>query len=145
MHYANRLQPLNLTLHTSFSNHHYWLLESIQGLLQHFPPTLKDRHTPLWGCEFDCIAEQNAPHFRHFAIQISACFYNVKSYSNLSLMMNEQKIATQNFQRNSHPDHYKFIYDYIILFSICMFTLWIHNCLIIHFIFSHSYTICLNL
>ena len=25
------------------------------------------------GCEFDCIAEQNAPHFRHFATQISAC------------------------------------------------------------------------
>ena len=27
----------------------------------------------LPGCEFDCIAEQNAPHFRHFATQISAC------------------------------------------------------------------------
>ena len=25
------------------------------------------------GCEFDCIVEQNAPHFRHFATQISAC------------------------------------------------------------------------
>ena len=25
------------------------------------------------GCEFNCIAEQNAPHFRHFATQISAC------------------------------------------------------------------------
>ena len=25
------------------------------------------------GCEFDCIAEQNAPHFRHFATQIWAC------------------------------------------------------------------------
>ena len=25
------------------------------------------------GCEFDCITEQNAPHFRHFARQISAC------------------------------------------------------------------------
>ena len=59
------------------------------------------------GCEFDCIAEQNAPHFRHFATQISGCiyssFYNVKSYTNLSLMMNEQKIAIQNFQTNSHP------------------------------------------
>ena len=44
----------------------------------------------LTGCEFDCFAEQNAPHFRHFATQISACiavFYNVKSYTNLSLMM----------------------------------------------------------
>ena len=60
------------------------------------------------GCEFDCIAEQNAPHFRHFATQISAwggSFYNVKSYTNLSLMMNEQKIAVQNFQMNSHPAH----------------------------------------
>ena len=58
-------------------------------------------------CEFDCIAEQNAPHFRHFVTQISACvavFYYVKSYTNLSLMMNEQKIALQNFQMNSHPD-----------------------------------------
>ena len=25
------------------------------------------------GCEFDCIAEQSALHFRHFATQISAC------------------------------------------------------------------------
>ena len=61
------------------------------------------------GCEFDCMAEQNAPHFRHFATQISTCtkciavFYNVKSYTNLSLMMNEQKIALQNFQVNLHP------------------------------------------
>ena len=56
------------------------------------------------GCEFDCMAEQNAPHFRHFATQISAysSFYNVKSYTNLSLMMNEQKIAIQNFQTNLH-------------------------------------------
>ena len=25
------------------------------------------------GANFNCIAEQNAPHFRHFATQISAC------------------------------------------------------------------------
>ena len=58
------------------------------------------------GCEFDCIAEQNAPHFRHFATQNFSwysSFYNVKSYTNLSLMMNEQKIAKQNFQTNLHP------------------------------------------
>ena len=30
-------------------------------------------------------------------------FYNVKSYTYLSFMLNEQKIATQNFQANSHP------------------------------------------
>ena len=30
-------------------------------------------------------------------------FYKVKSYTNLSLMINEQKIAIQNFQMNSHP------------------------------------------
>ena len=27
----------------------------------------------ITGCEFDCIMEQNAPHFRQFATQISAC------------------------------------------------------------------------
>ena len=64
------------------------------------------------GCEFDCIGEQNAPHFRHFATQISACvasFYNVKSYTNLSLMMNEQKTAIQNFQMNSHRLTYRML------------------------------------
>ena len=34
---------------------------------------------------------------------LCSSFYNVKSYTNLSLMMNEQKIAIQNFQANSHP------------------------------------------
>ena len=56
----------------------------------------------MTGCEFDCIAEQNAPHFRHFATQISACiyssFYNVKSYTNLSLMMN-RKLLYKIFKR----------------------------------------------
>ena len=34
---------------------------------------------------------------------VYSSFYNVKSYTNLSLKMNEQKIAIQNFQTNSHP------------------------------------------
>ena len=34
---------------------------------------------------------------------VFSSLYNVKSYTKLGLMMNEQKIATQNFQTNSHP------------------------------------------
>ena len=51
-------------------------------------------------------AEQNAPHFRQFCytnFSLYSSYYNVKSYTNLSLMMNEQKIAIQIFQTNSHP------------------------------------------
>ena len=70
--------------------------------------TYCSKHYCEAGCEFDCIAEQNAPHFRHFATQISACIAvftmsNHMTYTNLSLMMNEQIIAIQNFQTNLHP------------------------------------------
>ena len=51
---------------------------------------------PPSGCEFADIAEQNTTH-RQLATQLSACmsFYNVKSYTKIGLMMNEQKLATK--------------------------------------------------
>ena len=35
------------------------------------------------GCEFDCIAKQNAQHFRHFATQISACIAVFTMYNHI--------------------------------------------------------------
>ena len=98
---------------SNLSKYHFRLILELDWIRKRKCPTIITMGCSKWnpytlcgrftGCEFDCIAEQNAPHFRHFATQISACiFYNVKSYINL--MMNEQKIAIQNFQMNSHPD-----------------------------------------
>ena len=42
--------------------------------------------------------------FCYTNFSVYSSFYNVKSHTNLSLMMNEQKIAMQNFHTNSHPD-----------------------------------------
>ena len=60
----------------------------------------------LPGCEFTCIAEKNAPHFRQLATQNFNSYsssYNVKSYTNFGLTMNEQKIAIQKFQNKFVP------------------------------------------
>ena len=43
------------------------------GVEQHLGNILWYPYKDKTVCEFDCIAEQNAPHFRHFATQISAC------------------------------------------------------------------------
>ena len=41
--------------------------------------------------------------FCYTNFSLYSSFYNVKSYTNLSLMVNEQKMAIQNFQMNLHP------------------------------------------
>ena len=41
---------------------------------KHGAPQLNNCDSYLYtGCEINCIVEQNAPHFRHFATQFSAC------------------------------------------------------------------------
>ena len=61
---------------------------------------------PPPGCEFDLL-QSKMLHILDILLHkfqlVCSSFYNVKSYTNLSLMMSEQKIAIQNFQTNSHP------------------------------------------